>query len=318
MKHRFKAAALAAAVMLGGCAKTSAEAEIKIPLLNAGSSFTTAAAERYDLDEFTTVGGKVDYVYADTLTAPSSANVSEYKVRKGDKLNEGDVIAVLDASMYDYELRNRRIAADDAHTRWQSSGSEFDRLDWEQKKAELALIQYKIDLCTIKAPYDCIVWKTEPFSPGTAVEEGAPVCTVAKPDEVFIRVSDKKELFAFGRAVTMKFGTEGTFTGTVVSEPQTGSNSSVLIKLDDGELERANAEAGNIASAGWASVSVLDYSGSDVLCVPEKAVTNYSGSTYCYLDENGERVRVPVETGKTVNGLTVILSGLTDGDIVSY
>ncbi len=309
-----------AAAFLSGCGGSPAvEAEIPVIEADAGRSFTTAAAERLDVELFTTVGGNVDYVYADTLTVPCDTNVEEYSVRKGDRLSEGDVIAVFDSSMYDYELRNCRIAADDAYARWQSSGSELDRLGYEQKSKELELVQYRIDLCTVKAPYDCIVWKTEALTPGSAVAAGTAVCSVAKPDEVYITVNDKKELFALGREVTLKFGTNSTFTGTVAAEPDSGSSRSpVLIKLGDGELERANAEAGNIASAGWASVSVLEYSEKGALCVPAKAVTTYSGSTYCYIMDSGERVRVPVEAGRTVNDMTVIISGLSEGDVVSY
>ncbi|MBR5090595.1 MAG: HlyD family efflux transporter periplasmic adaptor subunit, partial [Ruminiclostridium sp.] len=318
------AALLIAAALMTGCAREAAEAEIKIPILgadSAGGSFTTAAAERFDVEEFTTVGAEVDYIYSEKLSVPYDTNVLEYNVKKGDRLSEGDVIAVFDSSEFDYELRNQQIITDSAYNRWKSSGSELARLEYEQEAKRLELIQYRIGLCTVRAPYDCVIWSAEKLKAGETVTAGQAVCTVAKPDEVYVTVKDSKELFAFGMPVKLKFGTSGTFTGKVVMVPEKGLKSGldrVVIALDDGELERANEEAGSIASAGWGSVIVTSYRDYNVLCVPEKAVLQYSGETYCYIDENGERVRVPVEAGKTVDSYTVILSGLSDGDIVSY
>ncbi|MBP3857393.1 MAG: HlyD family efflux transporter periplasmic adaptor subunit [Ruminiclostridium sp.] len=310
---------LAAALLLaGGCGGSAPDADIKIPILDAkaGGSFTTAKAERYDVENYTTVGASVGYIYAETLTVPGDTNVLEYNVKKGDKLSAGDVIAVFDSSAYDYEYRNQAILADNAYSRWQSSGSEIARLEYEQEAKRLELIQYRIDQCTVKAPYDCVVSEVERMKAGETVTAGQKICSVAKKDEVYVTVNESKDLFAFGMPVALKFGTSGTFTGRVAMESD--GRSAVVIRLDDGELERADAEAGSIASAGWGSVIVTDYRDYNVLCVPSKAVMQYSGESYCYIEDGGERVRVPVEAGREINDLTVILSGLTDGDVVSY
>ena len=316
------AALVMSAAVLCGCDGSGKAGGNEIPVFygDTGASFTTAAAERYDVEEYTTIGASVEYLYAQTLTVPYDTNVTEYNVRRGDKLSAGDVIAAFDHSDFDYEYQNQKIRADSAYSRWQSSGSELLRLEYEQEAKKLELIQYRIDLCTIKAPYDCIITAVEPMKAGEAVEAGKKICSIAKPDEVYVTVKEQKDLFAFGMPVQLKFGTSSTFSGTVVMVPDgtRGGINSVVIALDDGERERADAEAGSIVSAGWGSVIVTDYRDYNVLCVPEKSVMTYSGETYCYIEDNGERVRVPVEAGKTVNGLTVVLSGLSDGDVVSY
>lgn len=321
MKKTTAAAVLTAAVLLlGGCNGQTAEAEIKIPILDgkAGGSFKTAKAERHDVEEYKTIGAAVDYVYAEKLSAPFDANLLEFSVKKGTKLKEGDVIAVFDSSQFDYEYQSNKILADDAYSRYAASGNELLRLEYEQQAKRLELTQHKKDLCTIRAPYDCVVWDTEKLTTGQALTAGTPICSIAKPDEVYIKVKDDKALFSFGTPVSLKFGTASTFTGKVVSAPGASSKESVIIRLDDGELKKADEEAGSIVSAGWATVIVRDYRDYNVLCVPEKSVMTYSGETYCYIEDNGERIRVPVEAGRTVNGLTVVLNGLSDGDVVSY
>ncbi|MBQ9483197.1 MAG: HlyD family efflux transporter periplasmic adaptor subunit [Ruminiclostridium sp.] len=315
-------ALLLAAVLTGGCSKAAEKAEIKIPILDGSEngSFKTAEVKRQDVEEFRTIGADVEYVYAEDLPVPYDTNVIEYKIHKGDRLNAGDVIAEFDPSGFDYDIQNQKILADSAYAKWQSSGSELSRIEYEEEKKQLELIRHKADLCTVTAPYDCVICDVKPKKAGETVSAGDMICKIAKPDEVYVTVKDNKELFAFGMPVTLKFGTNSTFSGKVAMIPDTsrGGINKVVIKLDDGELERANEEAGSIVTAGWGSVIITDYRDYDVLCVPEKAVLTYSGETYCYIEDHGERVRVPVEAGRTVGGQTVILSGLSEGDTVSY
>lgn len=310
-------------MILGGCSKQDAAAEIKIPILdgNAGGSFTTAKAEKYGVSEYTTVGAEVTYPYADAVIVPADANILSYNVKKGDVLHKGDVIAVFDSSALDYDYQNQKILTDSAYARYQSSGGALAKAEYEIEAAKLDLIQYKRDCYTLTAPYDCVVSDSKFWEAGTAMEAGAQLCTIAKKDEVYIIVKGNNDAFALGRQVTMKFGTNGEFTGRVVMMPDSrGKNgiNGVVIALDEGELEKANEEAGSIVSAGWATVVVKTYNDPHALCVPDKAVQTYSGNTYCYLDSGGSRIRVPVEAGKSVGGMTVILSGLSEGDIVSY
>lgn len=313
----------ASALLLCGCANKDVSAEIKIPILdgNANGSYTTAEAQRYELAEYSTIGAEVAYPYAEGIYAPADTNILSYNVKKGDVLQKGDVIAVFDSSGLDYDYQNQKILTDSALARYQSSGSALAKAEYEIEAKKLELVQYKIDCYTIRAPYDCVVWDSKFWDAGTAMEAGTQICTIADRSEVYVVVKGSNDAFALGRKVGLKFGTNSEFSGRVVMMPDSrakGGINGVVIALDEGELERANEEAGSIVSAGWASVVVKTFNDPNALCVPDKSVLTYSGSTYCYLDDNGNRVRVPVEAGHSSGGLTVILSGLTDGDVVSY
>lgn len=319
MKKRLTAAVLAALMLLTGCNAEPVEAEIKIPILEGDSSksYRTAKAELYDITTDINIGASIEYPFAETYPIEFDTNLLEYNVKKGDMLKEGDVIAVFDSSALSYELRNQQIATDSAYSGYAATGSAAARLEYEQQAKLLELVQYRVDQYTIRAPYDCIVVTAEYFETGQAVEAGTPVVTVAKPDEVYVTVERDRDSFAFGKPVKLKFGTNETYRGHVAMMPETGREK-VLIAFDEGELERAQAEAGNIVSAGWATVITQIFNKYGILCIPKDAVMQYSGTTYCYIEENGERARIQIETGETVNDVTIILSGLSEGDIVSY
>ena len=322
MRNAIKALLAAAAlVLVSGCGGKPVGAEIKIPILeaDAAGSYKTATAELRDLRNIESIGGGVEYAYADTLSIDFDTNILSMDVKKNTRLNEGEVIAVFDSSALDYERQNQKILTDNAYARYASSGGEAARLDYEREAKKLELVDYKISRYTIRAPYDCVVTAVERFETGQAVTAGTAVCTVAKPDEVYITLDRDREKFSYGMHVSMKFGTNDEYTGKVVMVPDTlGRGNKVLIAFDDGELDRARKDIGDLVSMGWATVLVKTVDISGALCIPKDAVMQYSGATYCYYANDGGRTRIPIETGETFNDITVVLSGLSEGDIVSY
>lgn len=314
---------LGAVLLVSGCADQR-EAEIKVPIYdsNSGTEYATATAQRRDFIKTASIGGEVSYAYADGLCLENQSNILEYNVKKNDRLKEGDVIAVFDSSALNYDYQNQKILTDNAYSRYAASGSELDRLTYEQEKLRLELVQSRIDSYTIKAPYDCIVSEVKSFETGSVVEAGTEICRVAKEDEIYVTVKDSVSSFSAGTSVKLKFGTSTEYSGRVVMTPGKSSgksslNSRVLIKFDEGELPKILDEVGNIVSAGWVTVITVVYDKRNILSVPDSAVKQYSGSTYCYMISGGERVRVPVEAGDSFDGYTIILSGLSEGDIVS-
>lgn len=325
MRKKFFAA-LAALLLLSGCGSREAvEAEIKIPILEEGAAeYQTAEVTRGNVTQTANVAGKIGYIYADELMTDFSANILEFSAKRGDKLKAGDVIAVFDSSSVDYDYSSAKILADDAYSKYLSSGSESARLDYEICQKELELVQYRKDQYTIRAPYDCIVTSTASFEIGQAVNEGEKICTVARQGEIYVTTDESKDYFRTGMPVSVKFGSTGEYAAHVVMTP-TGSggargslNSQVVIAFDDGELDRALSDVDNLLSAGWATIIVATAEKYNVLTLPEYAVKSFSGSDYCSLIDNGERVRVPVELDGVYGGTAVIRTGVSEGDIVAY
>lgn len=314
----------AIAAVFSGCESERIEQEIKLPILEGETEgYNTAVAEKRDFIETKSIGGSVGYVYSEALLTVAESNILEYNAKKNQSFKEGEVIAVFDSSALDYDYKNQKILTDDAYSAYAASGSEISRLKYEQEKLKLELIQYKIDQYTIRAPYDCVIASNKSFEIGSVVGAGQEVCTVAKPDEVYVFTNDSVNLFSTGRTVKLKFGTDKAYNGKIVMTPEgsgrrSGLNSAVIIKFEDGELEKVLDEVGNIVSAGWVTIIVTAVEKYNALAVPAEAVLKYSGSTYCYLSGKNGRARIPVEAGETYGGYTIINSGLTEGDIVSF
>ncbi len=329
-KHVFSAITLAAIISLSACSTESAvDAEIQIPVFEgaAVSNFETATVEVTDIELTQNVGGSIGYAYSDTLYTFFESNVIEFNVKRGDVLKEGDVIAVFDSSALDYDYTNQKILADDAYANYLATGSEAARLEYEIQKKQFEFIQYQVDQFTIKAPYDCIVTDTGDFVVGSVVGYGKEVCTVAKQDEVYLYTSKSTDLFHVGMSVTAKFGTNDEYKGNVVSVPEPNArssrgssnlNTSVVIKFAEGEFERLTSEINNVVSAGWATIIVPTVQKYNVMTLPEEAIAQFSGSTYCSILNNGLQVRIPVEVEGVYEGLAIIKNGLREGDEVIY
>lgn len=329
-KRTISATALAAVIVLSACSVQDAvDAEIQIPVFEGGtaSNFKTAAVEVTDIELTENIGGSIGYAYADTLYTFFESNLIEFNVKRGDVLEEGDVIAIFDSSALNYDYNSQKILTDDAYANYLATGSETARLEYEIQSKQLEYMQYQIDQFTIKAPYDCIVTNTGDFVIGSVVEYGKEICTVAKKEEVYLYTSKSTDLFHVGMAVTAKFGTKDEYKARVVSVPEDGARSSrgstnmntcVVIKLDDGELDRLTSEVNNVVSAGWATIIVPTVQKYNVMTLPEEAIALFSGSTYCSILNNGLQVRVPVEVEGTYNGLAIIKNGLREGDEVVY
>jgi len=330
--NRKTAAMLTAVLLLSSCtAQEAVDAEIKIPVLegNTAISYQTATVEKRDVEITSNVGGSIGYVYADDLFTREESNLIEIVAKRGDRLKEGDTIAVLDSSSLDYDYNAQKILADDAYAKYVATGTEAARLEYQIQAKQLELIQYKKDEFTIKAPYDCIVTSIESFSPGAVIKAGTKMCTVAKDGEIYLYTGEKTDLFKVGMAVDAKFGTDDTFKTRVVMTPGGGSgqragrgsiniNNGVTLKFEDGELERLMTEVENVITAGWATLIVPTVQKYGVLTLPEDAIATFSGSTYCSILNNGYQVRIPVEVTGIYDGIAIIKSGLSEGDEVIY
>lgn len=108
----------------------------------------------------------------------------------------------------------------------------------------------------------------------------------------------------------------------IFGDPNGGStaanaDSSVIIKFEPDDLTKLLEEDPSAVRAGWGTIEITTKKYSNVLALPQNAVTTRDVS-YVYLYENGQRLQTPVTIGDTVNGYTIILAGLCEGDLVTY
>lgn len=330
-KNRFSAVLAASVLFCASCGTREAvDAEIRIPILSDGSAaeYRTVSVTFGDLEQTSNIAGNIGYLFADQLFTETESNLIEYCAERGERLSAGDPIAVFDSSSLDYDYNNQKALADSAYADYLSSGSEAARLSYEIETKKLEYLEYQRDQFTIRAPYDCVVTAVERgLEVGSVVPEGTLVCTVAKEDEVYVYTTENTSAFRTGMPVKVKFGSSGEYSCRVITVPEEGArngrgsvnpNACAVLGFEEGELERLIAEVDNVLTAGWATLIVPTVQKYDVMLLPEEAVKNFSGSTYCSLMDGGRRVRIPVEVDGVYNETAVILSGVSVGDEIAY
>ncbi len=116
----------------------------------------------------------------------------------------------------------------------------------------------------------------------------------------------------------------GNFTvqNTIFGNPNGGptsadSSRNIIIRFEPEVLAALLEETPNAVTAGWATVGVVTKKYCNVLALPQNAVT-VKDTSYVYLYRDGQRIQTPVTVGDTVNGFTIILEGLREGDEVAY
>ena len=350
MKKAAKAAAASVlALILTACsAGGTVDGEIQIPIYQPEELFSTTTVQRRDLSSTQSIGATLGYAFSDALSTACDGNLISINVNQYQELKEGDVIAVIDSSALTYTYLEQEIIAQSAYEQYRATGSEADRLTYEYELARLNAVQYEIDRYTVTAPYDCIVTDVvRMVEPGTELPAGSYICSVAYPDDIYVylNVDPKSEVpspFQLGSKVSVTL-TGAAYEGTVVSFPvstaykygdshelqrlgwgggdplggPTSADSSryAIIGFEPEVLAAMLEETPNAVVAGWATVVVTTEQMNNVLCVPSGAVKRRD-TAYVYLYENGQKLQIPVSTGATINGYTVILGGLKEGDTV--
>lgn len=344
------ATAAALALLLTACSSQgSVDGEIQIPIYQPEQLFSTATAERRDLSSSQTAAASIGYAFSDALSTAHDGNLISINVYQYQELKEGDVIAVIDSSALNYTYLEQEIVTEAAHEQYLATGSEADRITYEYELARLNAVQYEVDSYTITAPYDCVVTDVvRMVEPGTELSAGTYICSVAYPDDIYVYLpvdpkSDPPSPFQLGSKVSVTL-TGSAFEGRVVSFPvstaykygneyavqslgwggnndplggPTSANSSryAIIGFEPEVLAALLEETPNAVVAGWATVAVTTEQLNNVLCVPSSAVKKRD-SSYVYLYENGQKLQIPVIAGATINGYTVILGGIKEGDRV--
>ncbi len=317
---------IVSALLLTSC-KTAEQKigdEIKIPIYESEEiKYNTCKAEYVNLSENIAIPASIGYLYQDKIKSTVEGNLLAYNAATGSKIKEGDIIAAIDSSSRAYELSAQEIIVSSAYSNYLATGSEADLLKYQLENEILNQLKYELDCYNIRAPYDCIIVSTQRFATGDVIGYGQELAAIAKPDEAYIYCNKDTANLRLGMDISVKLS-NSNYNGKIISYyadfPKTASrelNNIAIIEMLEGEMERLIEDTPNAVSAGWATIYATITEKNNVLAVNAQAVKTFNGKTYCYVIENNEKIQLAVETGITLNGQTIILSGLTEGDVVS-
>ena len=271
------------------------------------------------------------------LTFPSGGKIASVRVKAGDKVKKGQVIASLDLvslnAAYQQALNNRRstqATVDNVHDQVKdNSSAETFAQKATRTAAEVAndnawdavrAAQDNLNNAIIYAPFDGFVDTVNPSSPGINVMPGAANYTIVNPDTVYFD-AEVTELdlpnLALSQTVKVKLDAypDQDFNGIVESigmvafTSSTGGNAyHVRVSFPGNEGQKIKVGMGGDAEIIFDTIS-------ETLKVPAFAVVS-EPSNYVWTVENNRAKKVNVEIGRSSIDETEIKSGLSGGETV--
>lgn len=290
---------------------------------------TVVPAKKDTFRHYFEVYGNVDVKRNALLVAESPGNVEEILVRDGATVNKGQVLIRLDDALIrknlaevetNYELAESLFERQDRL--WQQNiGSEVQYLEAKNRKESLestmATLREQLDKTTIRAPFSGVVDEVM-IKVGEMAGAGMPVVRLVDLSEFHIEAeipetyssSVKKgndvEVVVSGDTLQAKVTTVGSYINP--------ANRTFRVLIDV-----ASAESGRFKPNQLTILRINDYSAADAVILPSVVIQQDSkGENFVFVaeeDGSGEKraQKMVLQTGRTYNGQTEILSGL-DGD----
>ena len=314
----------------------------KIASAPAPITVQTAPATTEKWDQTASILGSLYPKDQATLGAEIEGTVQKTAVEFGDRITEGQLLAVIDDATYQTNLQREIGNLARAEANLQNARQNLARAQglsktgalsehdydlatsqvaqWEAEvkvaKSGVAMAELQIQRCQIKAPFDGAV-SDRIVTKGDYVKIGSPLFAVVN-DKVLKYIFEVPERFGskVEKKLEISFGVDNypgeVFKGTVylispiVSTASRAFNVGALVQNPDLRLKASSFARGSL---------VLDR-GVPTLTVPQEAVVSYAGVTKVYVADNGQAHSRTVQTGRLQNGRREITGELKPGDPV--
>ncbi len=258
-----------------------------------------------------------------------AGKIKEVHVVEGQYVHEGDLIAVMEATDYDFALEAARAQYEEANKEYNRlktmyekgslTQSNFDKVTALKQEAT-ANYDYKLKQVhdtRLSAPASG--WMAvEGIEPGEIIPQGYPVFAIIQTYQVFAETSipeNEINRIKLGMAVQVRIPAlnDTVFQGTVNRLGQVGdaySRSFPVKAIID--------NTGYLLKAGMiAFVDVPTGKTRQIIAVPANAViTDASGHTFLYIVSGDHVTKRPVSTGSTLKNQVVITSGVKSGEMI--
>ncbi|QIG46450.1 efflux RND transporter periplasmic adaptor subunit [Nordella sp. HKS 07] len=309
-----------------------------------------AAVKRMTLPvSFATIG-TVQPIASIAVTSQVSGMVSKLSVTDGADVKEGDILIELDTRLIDTQIEEAQAALVKDQANIDKAGRDLARIDkllagkfetpenaadaqttidldkaaLQTDQAMLHNLEVQREYYTIRAPVSGRIG-TVPVRPGSTIVSGqqaSPIVTINVFDPIYVTVGIPQKMVADLAEDKAQGLAKVSLTVPGRSEKREGAVTAIDNAANPATgLVTAYASIGNAPALLWpgeiVNVDVIFRDQPDQLTVPDEAVrTNQQGS-YVYAVDAHQRAHLkPVVVARNVEGLTVIGSGLEDGDQV--
>lgn len=267
------------------------------------ASGTVICSTKYNLD-FGQSTGKLKYI----------------KVKEGDKVTKGQVLAQLDEGDIENDVAKDKLLLQKAQIEVQklqsSNGNQYDieeaEINEKLQETELNSAQNKYSNSTITAPISGIVLSLGGVKIGDEVQPYESIITLGDPSQAQVQYQgEKASKFKTGMNVDITCSGQ-KYQGQVVTTPENATSTSkdasstVLIKFI--------TQPKTFSFGQSVDLNVIIQQKDNIIAVPSNLVKKYGGKSYISVLNNGTKVDKLVETGLESDTEIEITKGLSDSD----
>jgi len=200
---------------------------------------------------------------------------------------------------------------------------EKDQFDLNNSVLDVEAKDLALKFATLTAPFEGVITGIDIPQPGTNITPAGALIDLVNPNTLFFSASaDQTEIVNFivgmnGRVVLDSYPDHelnATITriGFVPKAGETGTVYELTISVDLGSLQE-KIKMGMTGDADFILKERVD-----VLAVPEKYISKLNDRYYITKVAENNLEKVEVEIGETIDGLTEIISGLNEKDLIYY
>lgn len=251
--------------------------------------------------------------------ASHGGRISCIKVKAGDSVKKGELIAQLDTNSLNYDLKKAKIQLEKAQVTYQlevDAKSDSNRLkladlDVQESQLEVDEIQEELQKATLTAPITGKVEFVVNLKIGDQIAAYETVATIGDESQIEVECTGTGlDNFKIGMKANIEYNSH-TYSGVVVTVPDTSSASAnnkkaVVVKFD--QIPQDTKLGDN------ASVAVTLEKKENVIVIPADKVKDFGGKYYVSVLDKGAKVDKLVEIGIKTDTEVEITKGLTEGD----
>ena len=242
----------------------------------------------------------------------------EYAIALLSEVKAGDVVAVLDSSTLDKQIRDQSIIYEKAKLKYEKAKLEFEstgknentmltaKLDFEYEELKFNELQVQYDALELKAEIDGVVTKM-PADPGDFMNSKASVFEITDDSEIFISFSTE---YGQGLGIGDILEIDIRNSDEIVNAEVIEINSLEVI-LKPKIVHSSFTKTGTLVY-----VRMLVDKRLDALVIDEDSVISEAGRYFVYVMENEVMSERDVKTGISSEGFVEVLFGLEEGELV--
>lgn len=233
---------------------------------------------------------------AKTLNAPYAATVKQLMIENGSKVNQGDLIAVLESEELTYNIRQQEIVV------------EQRRLDVNELGEQDTIITSPIDGTIL----DIMI------NEKSYVDRGTQLLKIADLEKMEVRINiDELDILSIEKnqkvTITSDVFEGVTFEGHVRNISLSGVSQGGVTTF---EVVIGMADRKNLMSGMNVDVEILVADKENVLIIPISSVSKIAGKYVVMMKNADEPYPVTIETGIITDSFVEVLTGLKEGDTI--